>query len=90
MPETTVLRPSRNGSLVLIRYPSADWRRISRRKFSRDESREDKRGNLYTPKHTIKFKTRGRRGFVARPYLSYTDDKRNRRFVSRFVFKAIY
>ena len=59
-------------------------------KFSRDESRKDKRGNLYTPKHTIKFKTRGRRGFVARPYLSYTDDKRNRRFVSRFVFEATY
>lgn len=56
-------------------------------KFSLDESREDKRGNLYTPKKPITIKNRYNEKFVARPFLSYTDDKRNRRFISRFVFQ---
>jgi len=55
--------------------------------FSRDESRQDKRGNLFTLKDPILIKTSDNRQFAARPYLSYVDGERNRRFVSRFIFE---
>ncbi len=59
-------------------------------KFSLDESREDKRGNLYTPTKTIVFKNRFNEGFIARPFLSYTDDSRKQRFISRFLFQRTH
>jgi hypothetical protein len=56
-------------------------------KFTRDETRSDRRGSLFTPTEPIVFKTKDNREFVAGLFLSYTDDKRNRRFVSRFLFE---
>jgi len=55
--------------------------------FSRDESRSDKRGNLYTLTDPIVIKASDNREFVVRPFFSYTDGARNRRFVSRFLFE---
>jgi hypothetical protein len=56
-------------------------------RFSRDETRDDKRGNLFTLRDPILIKTRDNRQFAARPYLSYVDGERRRRFVSRFIFE---
>jgi hypothetical protein len=56
-------------------------------RFIRDESREDGRGNLFTPTEPIRFKNAANQEYVVRPFLSYTDDRRSRRFVSRFLFE---
>lgn len=56
-------------------------------KFLQDPSRSDGRGNLYTPKDPILIKTRDNREFLVQPFFSYTDETRERRFISRFVFE---
>jgi hypothetical protein len=47
---------------------------------------QDKRGNLYTPVQAIEFRTSDNRQFNVNVFLSYTDGRRNRRFISRFSF----
>lgn len=44
------------------------------------------RENLYTPGQPIEFSTSDNRQFNARVFLSYTDEKRTKRFISRFFF----
>lgn len=44
------------------------------------------RGNLYSPREAVEFSSEDNRQFNARVFLSYTDAKRNRRFISRFFF----
>jgi hypothetical protein len=55
--------------------------------FIKDPSREDKKGNLYSPEEVIQFSTKDNHLFVARVFLSYIDDRRNKRYVSRFLFE---
>jgi hypothetical protein len=57
--------------------------------FSRDPSRQDQRGNLYTPTDSIVIATRDNREFVVRPFFSYTDATRKRRFLSRLLFERV-
>ncbi len=53
-------------------------------RFAKTDSGE--RGNLYTPSQTIEFSTKDNRKFKASVFLSYTDENRNKRFISRFFF----
>ena len=55
--------------------------------FIKDPSREDKKGNLDSPEEPIQFSTKKNHLFVARIFLSYTDERRNKRYVSRFLFE---
>ncbi len=57
--------------------------------FLKDPSREDKKGNLYSPEEPIQFSRKDNNLFVARIFLSYTDDRRDKRYVSRFLFECI-
>jgi hypothetical protein len=55
--------------------------------FIKDPNREDKKGNLYSPEEPIQFSTKKNHLFVARMFLSYTDDRKTKRYVSRFLFE---
>ncbi len=53
-------------------------------RFTKTEDGE--RGNLFKPAATLEFSTEDNRQFKTRIFLSYTNEKRNRRFISRFFF----
>jgi len=55
--------------------------------FMKDPAREDKQGNLYSPEEPIQFLTRENHIFAARIFFSYTDARRDRQYVSRFLFE---
>lgn len=55
--------------------------------FSKDPSRQDGRGNLFTPTPPLVIKTLDNREFAVRPFFSYTDETRKRRFLSRLLFE---
>ena len=55
--------------------------------FMKDPGREDNRGDVSCPDEPILFATKNNNYYVARIFLSYTDDSRNKRYVSRFLFE---
>lgn len=57
--------------------------------FMKDPSRKDKKGNVYSPDEPIVFSTKNNNYFIARIFLSYTDNKRDQLYVSRFLFDRV-
>ena len=52
----------------------------------KDPNSEDMKGNLYLPEEPIQFFTKKNDLFVARVFISCTNDRRKKWYVSRFLF----